>query len=70
MGPLLDTVIDHVPPPPGSVDQDFSMLVAMVEHDPHLGKVCTGRVHSGIAKTGDRIRALHHQGQPQIWLAT
>lgn len=64
MGPLLDLVVKHVPPPAGNPTALFSMLVAMVEHDDHLGKVATGRVHSGSAKIGDKIKVLHHAGEP------
>ncbi len=72
MGPLLDVIIQHVPPPGGNPEAPFSMLVAMVEHDDHLGKVATGRVHSGMARIGDRIKVLHHAGgiQPVLPLVT
>lgn len=63
MGPLLDTVLNHVPNPPGNPSEEFSMLVAMVEHDSHLGKICTGRVHNGTAKIGDKLRLLPHLGK-------
>lgn len=66
MGPLLDLIIQHVPSPSGNPASPFSMLVAMVEHDDHMGKVATGRVHSGTAKIGDRIKVLHHSGE-SMW---
>lgn len=65
MGPLLDLIVQHVSPPSGDPQAPFSMLVAMVEHDDHLGKVATGRVHSGTARVGDRIKVLHHAGEPR-----
>ena len=62
MGPLLDTVLDHVPAPAGDPQAPFSMLVAMLERDAHLGRVATGRVAAGVAKVGDRLKVLHHSG--------
>ena len=62
MGPLLDAIIAHVPAPLGNVAAPFAMLVAMVEADPFLGRVATGRVASGAARVGDRIRVLRHLG--------
>lgn len=63
MGPLLDTVLDHVPPPPVNPTEPFALLVAMIEHDPHLGKVATGRVAAGEARIGDRLKLLSPVGE-------
>lgn len=63
MAPLLDAIVEHVPPPAGDPAAPFAMLVAMVEHDSFLGPIATGRVASGTARTGDRVRVLHHTGE-------
>lgn len=42
MGPLLDVILDHVPPPRVSVEEPFSMCVAMIERDPFVGRIATG----------------------------
>lgn len=63
MGPLLDTVLEHVPPPAADPEAPFALLVAMVEHDAHLGKVATGRVAAGEAHLGDRLKLLSPTGQ-------
>jgi GTP-binding protein len=62
MAPLLDAVLRHVPPPSGDVDAPFSMVVTMMERDPYLGRIVTGRVASGRAQVGDTLRALSHGG--------
>ena len=58
MKPLLDVLLERVPAPPGSPDDDFSMLVSMIEHDSFVGRLVTGRVASGRLKVGDRVKAL------------
>ena len=63
MGPLLDTILQHVPPPAGDPKAPFSLLVAMVEQDPHLGRVATGRVASGTARVGEQLKVMPHSGQ-------
>lgn len=45
-------------------DAPFSMLVAMLARDPFVGRLATGRVHSGIARVGDKVHVLHHTGAP------
>lgn len=60
--PLLDAIVQHIPPPVGIPAAPFAMLVAMIERDAFLGRVATGRVASGCARVGDRLRVLHHSG--------
>ena len=61
--PLLDTVLSHVPKPQVDIDAPFKMLVTMLDVDPYLGRILTGRVESGIAKTQMMAKALTHDGQ-------
>ena len=62
VAPLLDAIVARVPPPAGDPASPFALLVAMVEHDAFLGPVATGRIASGTASVGDRVRVLHHSG--------
>lgn len=64
VAPLLDAIVQHVPPPAGDTAAPFAMLVAMVEHDAFLGPIATGRVAAGTARVGDHVRVLHHTGEP------
>ncbi|KAI9339607.1 P-loop containing nucleoside triphosphate hydrolase protein [Obelidium mucronatum] len=56
--PLLDTIIEYVPPPVADRDAPFSMLVTQIESNAYLGRCYLGRIHSGILRTGDRIKSL------------
>ncbi|KAJ3405425.1 hypothetical protein HDU80_001347 [Chytriomyces hyalinus] len=56
--PLLDTIIESVPPPTANREAPFSMLVTQIESNPYLGKCYLGRIHSGVLRTGDRIKSL------------
>ncbi|XP_016460582.1 uncharacterized protein LOC107784041 [Nicotiana tabacum] len=58
MSQLLDAIIGHVPPPSASIDAPFQMLVSMMEKDPYLGRVLTGRVSYGVVRVGDRVHGL------------
>jgi len=57
MTPLLDAIVNNVPPPVVE-DGPFRMLVTFQEHDAYLGRIVTGRVFSGKVAVGDRIHAL------------
>lgn len=59
--PLFEKILQHIPAPK-SEDGPFRMLVTTREYDPYLGRVLTGRIHSGTAKLNNPIKVLDHQG--------
>ena len=61
---LFDTIIKHVPAPSAAAksEEPFSMLVTMIDADPFLGRILTGRVESGSVKAGTSIKALALDG--------
>jgi GTP-binding protein len=60
--PLLDLVLRHVPAPTVDSDAPFSMLATLLDYDPYLGRVLTGRVASGTAKVNAQVHALDLNG--------
>ncbi len=63
--PLFDLIVRHVPEPAPVArrDEPFAMLVTLLDSDPFLGRVLTGRVESGRAKVGDPIKAITRDGK-------
>jgi GTP-binding protein len=60
--PLFETIVSHVPRP--RVDAGpFRMLATLLDRDPFLGRILTGRVESGSISVNDPIRALDVNGQ-------
>ena len=70
LAPLLDAVVEHVPPPNGDPAGEFKMLVTMLEADAFVGRIATGRVASGTARLGDRLRVITRDGAPFSTLGT
>ncbi len=60
--PLLDLVIKHVPKPESNPEGPFAMLVTLLEADPFLGRILTGRVYSGTAKINMPVKAIDLDG--------
>lgn len=60
--PMLDLILDKVPPPEGNPDADFCMQVATLDYDDYLGYVAIGRVLDGRVKVGDRLLLAHRDG--------
>ena len=61
LAPLLDKVVDYVREPEVA-DGPFRMLVTTIERNPFLGRILTGRIHSGTVKSGDAIHSLGRDG--------
>jgi GTP-binding protein len=60
--PLLELIVDHVPEPKVDKDAPFSMLVTLLESDPFLGRVLTGKVYSGVAEVNSPVKAIDLEG--------
>ncbi len=65
LAPLFDLIVDHVPPPKVEANKDkpFQMLNVLIESDPFLGRLLTGRIESGKAVPGMPIKALDRDGK-------
>ena len=63
MAPLFDLILRHVPAPEGERAGPFAMLVTLLEADPYLGRVLTGRILSGAARVNMAIEARHQFGE-------
>ncbi|ANF55604.1 translational GTPase TypA [Brevundimonas diminuta] len=63
--PLYDLIVDHVPAPEAQarVNEPFKILNVLIESDPFLGRLLTGRIHSGKAVPGMAIKALSRDGK-------
>jgi GTP-binding protein len=62
MAPLLDLVLSHVKPPQVE-DGPFRMLGTILEANPYLGRIVTGRIFSGSVKTNQTVKVLDREGK-------
>ena len=63
LAPLFERIVGHVPPPKVDEDAPFSFLVTLLDRDPFLGRILTGRVNSGTVKLNQPIHALDNEGK-------
>ena len=65
LAPLFDLIVRHVPEPKqiAKVDKPFQILNVLIESDPFLGRLLTGRIESGKAVPGMAIKALDRDGK-------
>jgi GTP-binding protein len=60
--PMFQTIVDHVPPPRLDADGPFKMLVTLLDRDPFLGRILTGRIESGTLDVNMPIKAIDIDG--------
>lgn len=62
MQPLFDLVLRHVPPP--TVEEGpFRMIGTILESNPYLGRIITGRIKSGTIKPNQAVKVLGRDGK-------
>jgi GTP-binding protein len=62
MEPLFELICRHVPEPAGDSAAPFAMLATTLEANPYLGRLLTGRIDSGIARTNMALKAIGRDG--------
>lgn len=62
MTPLFDLVLKHVKPP--VVEEGaFRLLGTIIESNPYLGRIVTGRIFSGTVKPNQAVKVLDRDGK-------
>jgi len=61
--PMLELIVAHVPVPQVNQEAPFAMLATLLESDPFLGRILTGRIVSGTATLNMPIKVLNLQGE-------
>ncbi len=56
--PLFESIVQHVPPPPGNAMGPFQMLISTIDHSPYLGRLGIGRIERGTVHVGDTVALL------------
>jgi GTP-binding protein len=62
MKPLFELVLKHVKPPVVE-EGPFRLLGTIIEPNPYLGRIITGRITSGAIKPNQTVKVLAHDGK-------
>jgi len=63
MRSLFETVLAHVPTPPGSVDAPLQLQLAALDYSTFTGRLGVGRVLNGRIKPGQQVVVMNHENQ-------
>lgn len=61
--PLFNLIKRHVQPPQVDASAPFTMLASILEANPYLGRLLTGRIQTGTVKPNMAIKALTRDGK-------
>ncbi|EFH12207.1 translational GTPase TypA [Teichococcus cervicalis] len=62
LSPMFDLILSHVPAPKVELDKPFAMNATILEADNFLGRILTGRIEQGIARTNMPVRVMRQDG--------
>jgi GTP-binding protein len=62
LAPLFDMILAHVPPAK-TEDGPFRMIGTILEANPFLGRIITGRITAGAVKPNQTVKVLARDGQ-------
>jgi GTP-binding protein len=63
LDPLFDAIVSHVPAPGLDLEGEFKMLATLLDRDPFLGRILTGRIESGRLNVNMPIKAIDVDGK-------
>ncbi|WP_102960721.1 translational GTPase TypA [Mangrovicella endophytica] len=64
LAPLFDLILKHVPEPDtAGKDEPFKMIGTILEANPFLGRIITGRIQSGSIKPNQAVKVISHDGE-------
>ncbi|TMQ11149.1 MAG: translational GTPase TypA [Deltaproteobacteria bacterium] len=65
LGPMLDLIVEKVPPALGDPDAPLALQVATLDYDDYLGYMAIGRMRAGRTEVGDRVLLVHRDGSQE-----
>jgi GTP-binding protein len=65
LAPLLETIVERVPPPSADVEGPLQILVTNVEHDEYVGRLAVGKIRRGKVRTNDTVLRIGETNSTQ-----
>lgn len=66
LSPLFDTILSHIPAPPGDVDGSLQLLISSLDYDDYVGRIAIGRIERGTITKGQRAVVCRNDGTTEL----
>ncbi len=63
ISPLLDTIINEVPPFKGNIDDNLQLQISNLDYDDYIGRLGIGRINKGKIKSGETVSLIKNNGE-------
>ncbi|MBE0484470.1 MAG: translational GTPase TypA [Bacterioplanes sp.] len=63
MTPLLQMIVDHVPPPSVDLEGTLQMQISALDYDSYVGVIGIGRIARGTLKPGTDVQIINAEGK-------
>jgi len=63
--PLLETIVQRVPPPAGALEEPLQMIVTNIGYDEYVGRLAIGKIMNGQLRPAQSVMRLLDGGQKQ-----
>ena len=60
--PLLDAILEHIPPPSVNVDGTPQLLITSLDYSNYIGRIAIGRLHRGKLKNNQQVALMKNDG--------
>ncbi len=63
MQPLLNAILQYIPSPTGSPDNDVQIIISSLDYDNYVGRIGVGKIYEGIIKKGQEVVLCNTEGK-------
>ena len=60
MGPLFETVIEHIPAPEGDPEEGTQVLISTIDYNEYVGRIGVGKVDNGKIQVNQECALVNH----------
>ena len=60
MGPLFETIIDHIPAPEGDPEASQEMLISTIDYNEYVGRIGIGKIDNGTIRVNQDCMIVNH----------
>lgn len=65
MQPLMDAILEHIPSPSGSPNNNLQIIISSLDYDNYVGRIGIGKIYNGVIKKGQDVVLCNTDGKEE-----
>lgn len=66
MGPLFETIIEHIPAPEGDPEAGTQVLISAIDYNEYVGRIGIGKVDNGMVRANQECALVNHHDPEKL----